>query len=114
MEEMKKFFKPEFLNRLDDTIVFRQLTLDEIKKIGSIMLKEVSRRLKTKGIESLCATESFMNLVAKEGYEPAYGARPLRRAIMKLLEDANACWGNQRGRFHHCGCQRGRKSCHIE
>ncbi|GMI75692.1 HEAT SHOCK PROTEIN 93-V, CLPC homologue 1, DE-REGULATED CAO ACCUMULATION 1 [Hibiscus trionum] len=88
-EELKQYFRPEFLNRLDDMIVFRQLTKLEVKEIADIMLKEVFDRLKDKEIE-LQVTERFRERVVEEGYNPSYGARPLRRAIMRLLEDSMA------------------------
>ncbi|KAK9113351.1 hypothetical protein Syun_020148 [Stephania yunnanensis] len=88
-EELKQYFRPEFLNRLDEMIVFRQLTKLEVKEIADIMLKEVFDRLKAKEIE-LQVTERFRDRVVDEGYSPSYGARPLRRAIMRLLEDSMA------------------------
>ncbi|KAL3570013.1 hypothetical protein D5086_027262 [Populus alba] len=88
-EELKQYFRPEFLNRLDEMIVFRQLSKLEVKDIADIMLKEVFERLKAKEIE-LQVTERFRDRVVDEGYNPAYGARPLRRAIMRLLEDSMA------------------------
>ncbi|GFP82629.1 ATP-dependent clp protease atp-binding subunit clpa homolog cd4b chloroplastic [Phtheirospermum japonicum] len=88
-EELKQYFRPEFLNRLDEMIVFRQLTKLEVKEIADIMLKEVFERLKGKEIE-LQVTERFRDRVVDEGYNPSYGARPLRRAIMRLLEDSMA------------------------
>lgn len=88
-EEMKQYFRPEFLNRLDEIIVFRQLTKTEVKEISDIMLKEVFERLKQKEID-LQVTERFRDRVVDEGYSPSYGARPLRRAIMRLLEDSMA------------------------
>ncbi|XP_027332165.1 chaperone protein ClpC, chloroplastic isoform X1 [Abrus precatorius] len=88
-EELKQYFRPEFLNRLDEMIVFRQLTKLEVKEIADIMLKEVFDRLKKKDIE-LQVTERFRDRVVEEGYNPSYGARPLRRAIMRLLEDSMA------------------------
>jgi ATP-dependent Clp protease ATP-binding subunit ClpC len=88
-EELKQYFRPEFLNRLDEIIVFRQLTKLEVKDIADIMLKEVFERLKKKEI-NLQVTESFRDRVVDEGYSPSYGARPLRRAIMRLLEDSMA------------------------
>ncbi|KAK6945049.1 ClpA/ClpB, AAA lid domain [Dillenia turbinata] len=88
-EELKQYFKPEFLNRLDDMIVFRQLTKLEVREIVDIMLKEVVQRLKGREIE-LQVTDRFKDRVADEGYNPSYGARPLRRAIMRLLEDSLA------------------------
>jgi len=88
-EELKQYFRPEFLNRLDEMIVFRQLTKLEVKEIADIMLKEVFDRLKAKEID-LQVTEKFRDRVVDEGYNPSYGARPLRRAIMRLLEDSLA------------------------
>ncbi|MEQ8976229.1 MAG: ATP-dependent Clp protease ATP-binding subunit [Coleofasciculus sp. C1-SOL-03] len=88
-EELKQYFRPEFLNRLDEIIVFRQLTKDEIKEICDILLREVFKRLTEQGI-ALEVTDRFKERLVEEGYSPAYGARPLRRAIMRLLEDVLA------------------------
>jgi ATP-dependent Clp protease ATP-binding subunit ClpC len=88
-EELKQYFRPEFLNRLDEIIVFRQLTKDEVKEIAVILLNEVFGRLAEKGI-TLDVTEKFKERLVEEGYNPSYGARPLRRAIMRLLEDSLA------------------------
>ncbi len=88
-EELKQYFRPEFLNRLDEIIVFRQLTKDEVKEISEILLKEVFGRLTEKEI-ALEVTEKFKERLVEEGYNPSYGARPLRRAIMRLLEDTLA------------------------
>ncbi|MBD2015379.1 ATP-dependent Clp protease ATP-binding subunit [Microcoleus sp. FACHB-53] len=88
-EELKQYFRPEFLNRLDEIIVFRQLNREEVKEIADIMLKEVFGRLNEQGI-TLEVTERFKDRLVEEGYNPAYGARPLRRAIMRLLEDVLA------------------------
>ncbi|WP_036485541.1 ATP-dependent Clp protease ATP-binding subunit [Myxosarcina sp. GI1] len=88
-EELKSYFRPEFLNRLDEIIVFRQLTKDEVKEIADILLKEVFTRLTEQEI-TLEVTDKFKDRLVDEGYNPAYGARPLRRAIMRLLEDALA------------------------
>jgi ATP-dependent Clp protease ATP-binding subunit ClpC len=88
-EELKNYFRPEFLNRLDEIIVFRQLTKDEVKEIALLMLKEVFGRLGEQGIK-LEVTERFKDRLVEEGYNPSYGARPLRRAIMRLLEDSLA------------------------
>jgi ATP-dependent Clp protease ATP-binding subunit ClpC len=85
-EELKAYFRPEFLNRLDEIIVFRQLTKDEVKQISSILLSEVAKRLTEQGI-TLEVTERFKDRLVDEGYDPSYGARPLRRAITRLLED---------------------------
>ncbi len=88
-EELKQYFRPEFLNRLDEIIVFRQLTKNEVKEIAEIMLQEVFARLQDKGIK-LSVTDSFKERLVEEGYNPSYGARPLRRAVMRLLEDSLA------------------------
>jgi ATP-dependent Clp protease ATP-binding subunit ClpC len=86
---VKQYFRPEFLNRLDEIIVFRQLTRDEVKVIADIMLREVFSRMQEKGI-GLSVTEAFKERLVEEGYNPSYGARPLRRAVMRLLEDSLA------------------------
>ena len=88
-EELKQYFRPEFLNRLDEIIFFRQLTKDEVAQIAEIMLKEVFERISTKGIQ-LEVTDRFKTRLIDEGYNPSYGARPLRRAVMRLLEDSLA------------------------
>jgi ATP-dependent Clp protease ATP-binding subunit ClpC len=88
-EELKQYFRPEFLNRLDEIIVFRQLTKDEVGQIAEIMLKEVFERISLKGIQ-LEVTDRFKTRLIDEGYNPSYGARPLRRAVMRLLEDSLA------------------------
>ena len=85
-EELKEYFRPEFLNRLDEIIVFRQLNKEEVKEISEILLKEVFARLTEKEI-TLRVTDKFKERLVEEGYNPSYGARPLRRAIMRLLED---------------------------
>nr|QCI06096.1 Clp protease ATP binding subunit [Dicranema revolutum] len=88
-EELKQYFRPEFLNRLDEVIVFRQLTKDEVREIANLMLEEVFERIKQQNID-LDVTERFKNRLVDEGYNPSYGARPLRRAVMRLLEDSLA------------------------
>ena len=88
-EELKQYFRPEFLNRLDEIIVFRQLTKDEVAQIAEIMLKEVFERISMTGIQ-LEVTDRFKMRLIDEGYNPSYGARPLRRAVMRLLEDSLA------------------------
>mmetsp|Transcript_13777 Transcript_13777/g.34700 ORF Transcript_13777/g.34700 Transcript_13777/m.34700 type:complete len:800 (+) Transcript_13777:403-2802(+) len=88
-EELKQYFRPEFLNRLDEIIVFRQLTKQEVKEIADIMLKDVFMRTEEKMIH-LDVTERFKDRLVDEGFNPAYGARPLRRAIMRLMEDGLA------------------------
>lgn len=85
MREMKGRFKPEFLNRLDDIILFRPLTSEGIKKIIDIFLEAVRKRLKDRNI-TMNITEAAKELLGKEGYDPVYGARPLRRYIENTLE----------------------------
>merc|ERR1711998_236440 len=88
-EELKQYFRPEFLNRLDDIIVFRQLTKPEVKQIADIMLKDVVERALEKEIQ-LEITDKFKNRLVEEGFNPSFGARPLRRAIIRLVEDSMA------------------------
>jgi ATP-dependent Clp protease ATP-binding subunit ClpC len=89
-EEMKRFFRSEFLNRVDETIVFKQLTKVEVKEIATIMLRDVATRAREMmGIE-LQVTERFTERVVEEGFDQSYGARPLRRAVVRLLEDTLA------------------------
>jgi ATP-dependent Clp protease ATP-binding subunit ClpC len=88
-EELKQYFRPEFLNRLDEIIVFRQLTKDEVAQIAEIMLREVFERIAKKGIH-LEVTEKFKGRLIDEGFNPSYGARPLRRAVQRMLEDSLA------------------------
>ena len=82
---LKNKFKPEFLNRIDEIIMFKPLTLDELKKIVDIQLASLKKRMQEKDIE-LKITDSAKNYLANEGYEPLYGARPLKRVIRKLVE----------------------------
>ncbi|GAG65279.1 unnamed protein product, partial [marine sediment metagenome] len=84
--ELKRNFRPEFLNRVDEVIVFHSLIKKEIKKILDLMLNEVKELLKEKEIK-LELTEEAKDLIAKEGYDPDFGARPLRRAIQRLIEN---------------------------
>ncbi|OFI06924.1 negative regulator of genetic competence ClpC/MecB [Clostridium acetireducens DSM 10703] len=86
MESLKKSFRPEFLNRVDDIIVFHQLQEKDLQQIVKLMLKSVSKRLKQQQID-IRFTEEAEKLLAKEGFDPTYGARPLRRAITKIVED---------------------------
>ncbi|OGI00275.1 MAG: ATP-dependent Clp protease ATP-binding subunit ClpC [Candidatus Melainabacteria bacterium GWF2_37_15] len=89
MEEMKKAFRPEFLNRLDDIIVFSHLTKDEIRQIVDVMLKDLIKRLEHQQIV-LDIPDEVKDHLAKEGYSSTYGARPLRRLIQKTIEDCMA------------------------
>lgn len=88
-EELKQHFRPEFLNRLDDMIVFRPLNREEVTQIADLMLQEVAKRLQEQGI-ILDVSDRFKAKVVEEGYSTSYGARPLRRTIMRLLEDSLA------------------------
>eukprot|EP00435_Cladocopium_sp_Y103_P069611 s462_g33.t1 len=85
-DELKNFFKPEFLNRLDEVIVFRSLTKPEVSQIAELEFKKTFSRTKERGIH-LRMTDKFKQKVVDEGFNPTYGARPLRRAIMRLVED---------------------------
>jgi len=86
LEELKKTFRPEFLNRVDEMIVFHSLEKEHLRKIVSLMSNELSKRLKEQEIE-LILTDEAQEKIAEIGYDPEYGARPLRRAIQKHIED---------------------------
>jgi ATP-dependent Clp protease ATP-binding subunit ClpC len=89
MEELKKTFKPEFLNRVDETIVFHQLSRENIREISAKMLEVVKARVKAMGID-MTADDKALDLLSEKGFDPVYGARPLRRAIQSAVEDAVA------------------------
>ncbi|HYF77322.1 MAG TPA: ATP-dependent Clp protease ATP-binding subunit [Symbiobacteriaceae bacterium] len=86
MDEVKKLFRPEFINRLDDLIIFHSLNMDHLKNIVRLEVKNVGKRLKEHGVE-LTISDAALEKLVKAGYDPQYGARPLRRAIQRLLED---------------------------
>lgn len=86
LEELKKAFRPEFLNRIDETVVFRSLGESEIHEIVKIMSKTVIKRLAEQDIK-LKITSSAMDVIGKAGFDPEYGARPIRRALQKEVED---------------------------
>ena len=88
-EELKEFFRPEFLNRIDEIIVFNHLTKYDIWEICGLMIRSLQKRLEEKEL-ILEVDVSVRNLLTEEGYDPVYGARPLRRAVMSLLEDSLA------------------------
>ena len=88
-EELKEFFRPEFLNRIDEIIVFNHLTRYDIWQICGIMINQLVKRLKDRDI-ILEVDVAVKSLLTEEGYDPIYGARPLRRAVMRLLEDTLA------------------------
>jgi len=89
MEEVKKLFRPEFLNRIDETIVFHKLSQENIKEICAKMLDLVKGRMSSLGIE-MAVEESAVELLAEQGFDPVYGARPLRRTIQNAVEDPAA------------------------
>jgi ATP-dependent Clp protease ATP-binding subunit ClpC len=86
MEEMKKIFRPEFLNRLDETIVFHALTSGEIFQIVDLMVERVNKQVRGQGMELEITTDA-KELLAKEGFDASMGARPLRRAVQRMIED---------------------------
>jgi ATP-dependent Clp protease ATP-binding subunit ClpC len=86
-DELKQHFRPEFLNRIDDTIVFHQLRQDEILHIADLMIERVRRLLLERGM-SLRLTARARRLLADRGFDPVLGARPLRRAVQRDIEDA--------------------------
>jgi ATP-dependent Clp protease ATP-binding subunit ClpC len=86
MEELKRSFRPEFLNRIDEIIVFHALSREHVKEIVDLMMKRVSEQLKAKDIE-IVLTDSAKDLIAEKGYDPTLGARPLRRTIQRMIED---------------------------
>lgn len=86
MDEVKKHFKPEFLNRLDEIIAFKRLSEDDMHKIAELMLNATFKRIAERGI-TVTATPLAVDMLVKKGYDPVYGARPLRRLIQKTVED---------------------------
>jgi ATP-dependent Clp protease ATP-binding subunit ClpC len=88
-DELKQSFRPELLNRLDEIIVFRPLTRDEVMQVADLMIREVNQRLSEQGI-TLAVTNALKERLLTEGYDPTYGARPMRRAVTRLLEDSLA------------------------
>jgi ATP-dependent Clp protease ATP-binding subunit ClpB len=85
MAELRRYFRPEFLNRVDDVILFKPLKLEEIKRIVDLMIEDVAKRLKDRHIK-LVLSEEAREFIARSGYDPVYGARPLRRYIQRHLE----------------------------
>ena len=86
MDEVKHTFRPEFINRVDEIIVFHELSADQLAQIVGIMMKEVEARIRQNGYQ-LSVTDAARLVIAKAGYDPIFGARPLRRAIQRLVED---------------------------
>lgn len=87
MEEVRRIFKPEFLNRIDETIVFRSLNKEDMKQIVTLMLKDLSSRCQKQMGLTLTVRDSVKNYIVEKAYEPKYGARPLRRKIQNEIED---------------------------
>ena len=85
-EELKKAFRPEFLNRIDDIIVFAHLSKEEIREIVDLMMKDLFKRLSEREL-TMEVTDEVKDFLAKDGYSEAYGARPLRRLIQRKIED---------------------------
>jgi ATP-dependent Clp protease ATP-binding subunit ClpC len=86
MELLRHSFRPEFINRVDEIIVFRALTREQLSEITRLMLDRVSRRLRAQGVEPEF-TDAAVAYLADEGFDPEFGARPLRRAIQRLVEN---------------------------
>jgi ATP-dependent Clp protease ATP-binding subunit ClpC len=86
MDELKKTFRPEFLNRIDEVIVFHSLKEEDVKKIVTIMIKDLEERMKKLDVD-IKVTENTINEISKQGFDPVYGARPLQRTITKMIED---------------------------
>ena len=87
MEEVKRMFKPEFLNRIDETIVFHQLTKEDMKKIINILLKDLEERCRQQMNIQLKVRDSVKDHLIEKSYDSKYGARPLKRAIQSMIED---------------------------
>lgn len=87
MEEVKQIFRPEFLNRIDETVVFAVLTKEEVKKIAKLLMRQVKDRLKEMYQVNLKVTAGAYEWLAEKGYDEHYGARPLRRVIQNEIED---------------------------
>jgi len=85
-DELKRHFRPEFLNRIDEVIVFHELSMTEVTEIVDLMMKRVVAQLESQGI-NLELTPAAKELLSRKGYDPTLGARPLRRAIQRLVED---------------------------
>ena len=87
MEEVKRLFKPEFINRIDDIIVFHELNREELRNIVKLLLSVITKRLKETRNITLKISPKFIEHIAEKGYDPKYGARPIKRAIQDELEN---------------------------
>ena len=103
MEEVRQIFRPEFLNRIDETIVFAVLTQKEVRQIAKLMIEEIAGRLKESHHISLKVTAGAYDWLAEKGYDEHYGARPLRRVIQNEIEDVMADWILD-GKLHDGDC----------
>lgn len=115
MGELKKTFNPEFLNRIDEVIVFHQLSKEELKSIINLLMKNVYARLKNKKVK-LELSEDAIEFLIEKGYDPTFGARPLKRAIQKFIEDPLAT-EILTGKFPECGTiaiKKGNNKLHFE
>ena len=90
MDEVKRIFRPEFLNRIDETVVFSALTKENVMDIASLMLKELKDRALNNLNIKLSYGKTLRDFIYKKGFDPKYGARPLKRAIQTIVEDALA------------------------
>ena len=87
MSHLKQTFRPEFINRIDEIVIFNKLVGEDIERISGIMLREIGKRIEAIGV-NITFDESVTKLVSKEGFDPSFGARPLRRTIQRLIEDS--------------------------
>ena len=90
LDEVKRTFSPEFLNRLDEVVVFRALTKEDTGAIAVLMVKKLVDRIKKESGLNVCVDDAAIQVIAEEGYDPNMGARPLRRTIQKRIEDGLA------------------------
>ena len=89
MSVVSQHFRPEFINRIDETVVFHPLDKENIRAIASIQLERLAKRMETRGYE-LVFTEALLDFIGEVGYDPIYGARPLKRAIQQEIENSLA------------------------
>ena len=118
MEEVRRIFKPEFLNRIDETIVFHALNEENVQEITGLLLKELSERCKEQMGIILKVSPAVKRHIAKAGFDPKYGARPLRRAVQNQVEDALAeeilAGSVKAGDTVSVSCQKGKIQFHRE
>ena len=89
MAELRRHFRPEFLNRVDDIVFFKPLTMDEIEAIVDLLVEELRERLRNRQIDLDVSARGARSFAARKGFNPVFGARPLRRFLQQELEDAN-------------------------